>query len=72
MVYATKSSAGCNIAAFLSILAFLTILTGLYFLLGPNSHRFSPGWVFLSISPYMYASLGCYIAMGVSNIGAAW
>jgi len=72
MVYQTKSSAGCNIAAFVGIVTFVLVLTGLYFLLGPSSHRFDLGWVFLSISPYMYASLGCYIAMGVSNVGAAW
>lgn len=72
MVYQTQSYLGVNITAILTILTFLLTLIGLYYVLGGEGKRFDIGWFLLSISPYMYASTGVYMAISVSVIGAAW
>lgn len=72
MVYETQSYLGVNILVLLSTVSFLITLVGLYYMLGGEGYRFDIGWVLLSISPYMYASFGVYMAISVSVIGAAW
>eukprot|EP01135_Chromosphaera_perkinsii_P003103 Nk52_evm11s235 gene=Nk52_evmTU11s235 len=67
-----SSSWKCQACVGFSILFTLIWLTALYLLLTGQGEWFNPGKFILSISPYMYASMGIAIAISFSVIGAAW